>query len=133
LRFSLDAVEKVKSSFFEATLGLFGQCQKKAVSLAKIQAASIYLKAIQALHKQAVVLALALFVSFTLAVAIVVAPFMVVLFAPLAPSAKFVLVCLLAVLDLAIPSILLSRLLSERKWMEITKARDFISQALQEN
>lgn len=129
----MDALDKVKDFLFESTLGLFGRCQKKAVSLAKIQAAAVYLKAIQALHKQAVILALVLFVGFVLAVAIVVAPFMIVLFAPLVPGVKFLLVCLLAVLDLAIPSILLSRLLSERKWMEITKARDFISQALQEN
>ena len=131
--FSVDAISKLKDQFFESTFGLLFHWKKNAITLAKIQAASFYVKAVQSFHRQVVALVAVIFVLLLLAVAVVVSPYMLILFAPITPSLKFLLICVVTVLELVVPSIILSMFLSERKWMEITKANEFIEKVLQEN
>ena len=126
----LDAIKKLKETFIDSTFGLLFRYQKNVLSLAKIHTALFYLKSIQALRKQVLFVVGAIFTLLFLAVALVVAPFMIVLVAPIAVKVKFFLICFLAVLDLGVPSIVLAKGLSEKKWMELFKSDELMESAL---
>jgi len=129
----VDSLKKLQTLLYDSTVGLFTHCQRTLVKAAKIEVASLYIKVVQNLRWQFLVLTGLWFVLAFLAISLVVAPFMVVLFAPIASNLKFIFVCVLSIVDIAVPAFLLSYFLSEKKWMQFSKSDELIEKVLKGN
>lgn len=122
-----DVLRKLGSIAFDATLGLVKQYHEKTLQLVKLEAASFYITGVKALRKQ-VMAVLAMHVCLTvLAVAMVLIPVLLVLFAPISYGLRVGLVAVLGVLYIGIPAFALSKLTSEKTWLELSKSNEILS------
>ncbi len=126
----MDLVKKFKELLLDATVGLFKQYQSKSIDLVKLEAAAYYLRIIQLLRKQVLVLAVILFVVATAAAAVVVVPFVWLAFAPLSREIKLFLAILLGVIDIGVPLAVLAHFLSEKKWIEFSRSDELMQSVL---
>ena len=123
-------LKKWTDLFVDATIGLVKQYQNKTFSLAKIKTAEAYVKAVKILRQQFITLCAILFCVSLIAVSLVVIPVVLIFCAPWTLQVKVSLTCLLAVTSVFLPLIGLRHILSEKKWMEFTKAADLVDSAL---
>lgn len=114
--------KKIVDLFKEVTVGVLKQYQSSAVDLAKIEAASFYLKAVRIVREHLLVFVGMLFCLILAAVAIIVVPAAIVLCTPLALKVKLMVLAMLGLIDIAVPLALLNRFLSEETWLKISKA-----------
>ncbi len=120
----------VKGLIYEATIGLAREYQRKTLDLARITAATYYLKAVKSLRHVAVGIFLVTIASVVFAVALVVVPITLVLLAPWTPVQKSFAVALLGVADISVTVIYLMYLFSEENWMKVTKSQEFIDEIM---
>lgn len=123
---SLGMFGKFKSVIYGLTLGLIKEYQDKTLELVRIQAASVYLKGAQLIHRQIIGLAQLMFLLLVLAIAIVIVPIALVALSVWTLPTKMGVILVLGVIDIAVPAWLVSRLLSEEKWMEFTKSKEIL-------
>ena len=128
--FNLDFVEKFKELFWDATVGILKQYQEKSLDIVKLEAAGFYVRAIQLLRRQTLTLALVIFLIVIAAVAIVVAPLVLVSLAPWTRGVKIVLGLVLGIIDVGVPILLVQNLFSEKRWMETTKTDEILERVM---
>lgn len=122
------AYKRFQDLFYDVTVGLAREYQRKTLELARITAASYYLQAVKLLRQAAITLFCVTLASVVFAVAVVVVPVVLVLMSPLSATAKWWTVAGLGVLDAAAALVYLSFLFSEDRWMKLTKAQEFVEQ-----
>ena len=113
-------IKKFIELFFDSTLGLLRQYQKKSFHMARVAAAAVYVQGVQALRKQLLTLFRVLIAAFVMAFALVVTPFFIVMLIPTDPGVKIMLAAFLGLIYILIPAVFLWTLFSEKKWMEIS-------------
>ena len=118
----MDFLKKFKGLLLDATVGLVKQYQSKSIDLVKLEAAACYVRGIQLLRQQVLILAAVLFLVATAAVSVIVVPLVWLALAPWPIGMKLWLALLLGVLDIGLPLGILAYLLSEKKWMELSKS-----------
>ena len=101
--------------------------------LAKMEAAACYVKGVDLVRRQLVFLALRILALFVAAFGIVALPLAVVACLPWPSAAKLAAVFFLGVLYMTFPAVLFCRSLSERRWMEFSRADHFVKEALKKN
>ncbi len=123
---SLGLFDKLKGLAYGLTLGLLKEYQEKTAQLIKMQAATFYLKGVQLMHRQILGLAALVFILTVLAVAVVMVPIALVALSPWTATTKMVVIAGLGILDVALSLWIISQMLSEEKWLEITKSNEII-------
>ena len=126
----MDFLKKFKELLMDATIGLVKQYQAKTLGLVKLEATAYYLRMMQLIHRQILVFLLVLFLVMVAAAGLVIVPLALLVLVPLTREAKLVLALLLAIADIGAPLLILNHFLSEKKWMEITKANEMIDHAM---
>ncbi len=124
------AVRRIQGLLFDATIGLAREYQRKTLDLARITAATFYLRAVKGARKAAIVIFLVTLASVVFAVALVVIPVVLVLISPWTLGQKMTAVALLGILDIAAASFYLINLLSEENWMKVTKSQEFVDEIM---
>ncbi len=128
----MDILRKLSETIFDSTIGLLQAWQKSSVQVVKIEAAKVYLKTIQKVRRQSLLLVSMLFCLLILAVAVVVMPVVLLVLSPLAVVTKFKLACALTVLEAGIAGFFLWSFFSQKNWMKITRSNELIADAVRE-
>ena len=123
-------IRKFADILYDVTLGLLKQYQSRAVDLARIEAATLYLKAVKALRNHALAAAGIIFCFVFMAVALVIIPLSVVFCLPLPPAAKITAILALGILDICVPLAFLNRFFSEETWMKISRSDELIGKVM---
>lgn len=124
----LEFIKRCKGLLYDVTIGLAKNYQDKAVHIAKLQAATIYLKGVQIVRQHCVALVGIVFFVAIAAVSIVVIPVAFVLVAPVSLATKMAILGLLGLLFIIVPLIAVNHAMSEEKWMEFTKSKELIDE-----
>jgi len=117
----------------DATVGLVKQYQSKSINLVKLKAAACYVRGVQLLRRQVLLLATVLFLVATAAVSVIVAPLIWLALAPWPIGVKLWLALLLGALDIGLPLFILSHLLSEKKWMKFSKSDELMESVMKKD
>ena len=117
----------------DATVDLVKQYQARSVDLVKLEAAACYVRGIQILRRQVVLLAAVLFLVATAGVAVIVVPLVWLALAPWPAEVKLWLAALLGVLDIGLPLGALAHLFSEKKWMELSRSDELMENVLKKD
>ncbi|MBI5197143.1 MAG: hypothetical protein HZA19_00885 [Nitrospirae bacterium] len=107
---------------------LWGNCLTRA----KIRGAVYYLQGVRTARRFFVLLSLAAVSIAVLAVGLALLPVAVYLYLPWAPGSKGVVILLFGIAYVAVPLIVLSRLLSEKYWMEFSRADKILEKVTKE-
>ena len=126
----MDIFKKLKELFIDSTVGLIKQYQAKSIDLVKIEAAAFYIRILQLLRRQALILTLLLFLVVMVAAGIVIVPLVLLALSPWPREVKLVITFLLGASDILIPLFLLTHFLSEKKWMEFTKSDELMESVM---
>ena len=129
----MDFLKKFKELFLDATVGLVKQYQSKSIDLVKLEAAACYVRGIQLLRQQVLLLAWILFLVATAAVGVIVVPLVWLALAPWPVAVKLWLAVLLGVVDIGLPLGILAHLLSEKKWMELSKSDELMESVVKKD
>ena len=124
----MEFIGRFKNLLYDLTIGLVKNYQEKTIQLAKLEAASFYVKAIQLIRRQCVALCGIFFCLAVAAVGLVVLPAVIILVLPVTTGLKVALLALLSVIEIVIPLVLLSHCLSEDKWLEFTKSKELLEE-----
>jgi hypothetical protein len=119
-------LKKFADLFFEATIGLARDYQRKSVELAKITAASYYLQGAKALRKHYVALFFVFFYTLTLVMTLVLIPVTLLILAPWDILAKMISVCVLGVVYAGISLYYILYYLSEERWLRFSGCDELI-------
>ena len=119
--------------FMDSILGFLDRIQKGSIRMVKITAATYYLKGLQQVRRQCLVLLAALLCALLVAVAMVVIPVAVVLCLSVTPAVRLTLLGLLGVLYVVCPLWTASRLFSERNWIKFFKADELVAEAMNDD
>lgn len=122
----MDFLKRFKELLIDATVGLVKQYQQKTMDLVKLEATAFYIRLLQILRRQALVIMLGLFLVVMVAAGIVIVPLALIALAPWSRETKLVLALLIGIADLGVPLFLLGYFLSEKKWMELTKSDELL-------
>ena len=129
----MDFLKKFKGLLLDATIGLVKQYQSKSIDLVKLEAAACYVRGIQLLRQQILLLAAILFLVAVSAVAVIVVPLVWLALVPIPHNIKIWLALLLGLLDLGLPLGFLAKLLSEKKWMELSKSDELLASVMKKD
>ena len=129
----MDFLKKFKELFLAATVDLVKQYQSKSIDLVKLEAAACYVRGVQLLRGQILLLAAILFLVATAAVSVIVVPLVWLALAPWPAEVKLWLVVLLGILDIGLPLGILAHLLSEKKWMALSKSDELMESVMKKD
>ena len=126
-----DLKKKFTDLLYDISVGLIKDYQKTAVDIAKIEAASFYVKAVRAVRQQCFFMMLVVFGLVFYANVMSVFQIAVLLYAPWPVSGKIAAAIFFGLLGFMIPLIFVLRFFSEERWMKITKADACVTSALE--
>ena len=122
--------KKFVDLFQDVTVNLLKQYQNSAVDLAKIEAASFYLKMVKVVREHFLIFAAMLFCLVLLAIAVIALPIAFVIVAPVAFKTKAMMLGILCLADIILPLAMLNRFLSEDTWMKISKTDQVLEKVI---
>ena len=109
---------------------LFQDYQSKAVDLAKIEAAALYIRGIKMLREHFVAVVTLIFSLILLAFAVILVPFVLVFCMDWTAKTKVIVVCVLSVFYIGIPLLLIRRFISEKTWMRMSKSDELLEKVV---
>ncbi len=125
--------KKFSSLLYDVSIGLVKQYQKTAVDIAKIQAASFYIKLIRAVRQHTLFFALVFFGMIVYSNLMMVLEIAVLFYAPWPVAGKVLASIALGLLGFMAPLYFILRFFSEERWMKVTKAGEWVEDALKSN
>lgn len=125
-----DLKKKFTGLFYDVSVGLIKDYQKTAVDIAKIEAASFYVKAVRAVRQQCLLMTLVMFGIVVYANVMGILQIALLLYAPWPPAGKISASILMGLLGFIVPLAVILKFFSEERWMKITKAESCVSNAL---
>jgi hypothetical protein len=131
--FKMDFLKKFKGLLLDATVGLVKQYQSKAMDLVKLEAVACYVRGVQLLRQQVLLVAGILFLVVVSAVAVIIVPLVWLALAPFPYKIKLTLALILGLADIAVPLGILAYLLSEKKWMEFSKSDELLASVMKKD
>ena len=123
-------IERLRGLVYDSTVGLLRQYQDKAIELLRIEAASFYVKLLQMLRRQVILLVTIVLCLLMIAIGVFALPLAVIYFLPVSPLAKAALVLVFGALYISIPLLSLRSMLSEKRWMQASGSEEFLSKVL---
>lgn len=123
-------LKKFADLFYDLTIGLVQQYQSAAIDLAKIEAASMYIKTVKKIREHLVAIFFLTLFFVIVGVGIVMIPIAFVVCAPLAFKVKAILIAILGVVDICIPLAIANRYLSEETWMKLSKSDEILEKVI---
>lgn len=128
-----DLKKRFTDILYDVSIGLVKDYQKTAVDIAKIEAASFYVKLVQAVRRQCFLTVLVIFGLIVYANVMGILQAALLLYAPWPVLWKVAASIALGLLSFTLPLCLVLRFFSEERWMKITKADACVSSALEKN
>ena len=125
--------EKCTKLLYEVSIGLVKQYQKTAVDIAKIEAASFYVKMVRTVRRQCLFVVLVILGLFVYANVMGVLQVALLFYAPWPVAGKVAASIALGFLGFLTPLFLILKFFSEERWMRITKADVCVAGALNRN
>lgn len=123
-------IERLRGLVYDSTVGLLRQYQDKAIELLRIEAASFYVKLLQMLRRQVILLVTIVLCLLMIAIGVFALPLAVIYFLPVSPLAKAALVLVFGAFYISIPLLSLRSMLSEKRWMQASGSEEFLSKVL---
>ena len=123
----MDILRKAGDLLWDSTIGLLKAYQDKTVELAKIEAVSFYVKGVQVVRKHLILLILVIFSLMMLAAGLLVVPIVLILCAPWTMAVKAAVVFVFGAIYLAVPGSVLFHVFSEKRWMQISMADEWMN------
>ena len=128
-----DLKKKFMDLLYDVSVGLVKDYQKTAVDIAKIEAATFYVKTVRAVRQQCFLMTLVIFGLLVYANALAIFQVALLLYAPWPVSGKIASAALIGVLGFIAPLIFILRFFSEKRWMQVTKADACVAAAVERN
>ena len=128
-----DMKKRFTDLLYDVSIGLVKEYQKTAVDIAKIEAASFYVKLVQAVRRQCFLSVLVVFGLVVYANVMGILQVALLLYAPWPAVERIGASILLGLLGFLLPFYLILKFFSEERWMKITKADACVSSALEKN
>ncbi len=125
--------KKFSSLLYDVSIGLVKQYRKTAVDIAKIQAASFYIKLIRAVRQHTLFFTLVFFGMIVYSNLMMVLEIAVLFYAPWPPAGKVLASIVLALIGFMTPLFFILKFFSEERWMKMTKAGEWVDEALKAN
>lgn len=125
-----DFVRKLGDVLYDVTIGLLKEYKRTTVDLAKIELATYYVKAVKLIRQECLISTLILFGVIIFANVMGIVQMAILLYAPWSIAARILLALSFTVVCSVVPLLIVLRLFSERRWMAITKADEFIARAV---
>lgn len=123
-------IERLIGLVYDSTFGLLKQYQEKTLELVRIEAASLYVKLLQLLRRQVILLVTVVLCLLMIAIGVFALPLAVIYFLPVSPLAKAALVLVFGALYICIPLLSLRSMLSQKRWMQASGSEEFLSKVL---
>lgn len=123
--------KKLTGLLYDISVGLVKDYQKTAVDIAKIEAASFYVKAIRAVRQQCLFMTLIIFGLVVYANIMVVLEVALLLYMPWPVWGRILAAAFAGSLGFLAPLAYILQFFSEERWMKITKADACVSSALE--
>ncbi|MBI3253016.1 MAG: hypothetical protein HYZ52_06905 [Candidatus Omnitrophica bacterium] len=121
-----EVVKRLGDLFIESTLGALKAYQEKTLDLAKLRAATIYIRAVKALREQCVAICILLVCLMVIGFSLVFVPLAFIVMLPLGSGLKALAVLGWGLFCLAVAAGVSSRYLSEKKWLELSGSRGLL-------
>lgn len=124
-------VRKFGDVLYDVTVGLLRQYKRTTIDLAKIELASYYVRLVKIVRQECMISILIIFgvIIFTNAVGVV--QMSIVLYAPWSVPARILAALAFGIVSAVVPLLIVLRFFSQRRWMEITKADEFMARAME--
>ena len=126
-----DLKNRFTDLLYNVSVGLVKEYQKTAVDIAKIEAASFYVKLVQTVRRQCFLAVLIVFGLVVYANVMGILQAVLLLYAPWPVAGKATASILLGLLGFTFPLYFILKFFSEERWMKITKADTCVSSALE--
>ncbi len=115
---------------YDVSVGLLKQYKRTTVDLAKIELASYYVRAIKIIRKECMISTLVILGVIIFANMLGVIQFAILLYAPWSIPARVAAALGFGIVCAVIPLVIVLQLFSERRWMAVTKADEFVAKAM---
>lgn len=126
----MEFLKKLTELAHDVSIGLARQYRDKTIEYAKIKAATYYAEGMRVLRKQFILLLSLIFCLLLTCVSLVVIPTAIIALMPWTRELKLLSVAIYGVFVLLAPVAALLYVLSEKKWLEMTKSNEFLEKAL---
>ena len=104
--------------------------QSKAVDMAKIEAAALYIRGIKALREHFLAVVTLIFSLLLLAFSVILLPLAFILCTDWTAGAKISALGVLSIFYIGIPWIVVRRFLSEKTWMRLSKSDELLEKVV---
>ena len=115
---------------YDVTIGLIREYKKTTIDLAKIEFATMYVKAIKLIRRECMISTLIVFGVVIFANAMGVVQVAVLLYAPWSVPGRIAAALSLGIVTSILPLVIVLRLFSEKRWMEMTHADEITRKAV---
>ena len=123
-------LKKLSGIAYDVTVGLLQQYKRTTMDLAKIELATYYVKAVKLIRQECLISTLILFGVIIFASAIGVIQMAILLYAPWKVPGRIAAALFLGIACSVAPLLIVLRFFSQKRWMAITKADEFIARAM---
>lgn len=123
---NLGFLKKMPDMVYEASLGMLKAYQEKTVELAKLKAAEMYVRGVQAARKQVLAVVGVIYLTVLAASATAMVCVGMVMLAPWSRQTKLILLALVGMITIAVPLAVVARFFSEKKWIEFSHSKEIM-------
>lgn len=127
----LQLVRTLRGLAYDITVGLVKEYKRTTLDLAKIEIATLYVKAIKLIRQECMISVMIVFGAIIFANVLGVLQTAILLFAPWNVGWRIVAALGLGLLAFCLPLAVVLQLFSQRRWMEITKADDLLARTVE--
>ncbi|MBI4432676.1 MAG: hypothetical protein HY592_04240 [Candidatus Omnitrophica bacterium] len=112
---------------FEKLTGFFFE---RSLDIAKIEAAAAYIRGVKWVRDNCVAVCVIFVCLVTISIALVLVPLGLILSLPIEPVSKGALIALFGIVCVLVPVAVLSRFLSEKKWLELSRVHELLKKVV---
>lgn len=122
--------KKFTAVLYDVTVGLLQQYKRTTIDLAKIELATLYVKAIKIIRQEILIAILILFGVIIFANLLALIQMAILLYAPWGVPARIAAAATCTVVFALLPLAVILRFFSQSRWMAITKADEMLVKAM---
>ncbi|HTL70315.1 MAG TPA: hypothetical protein VL404_03390 [Candidatus Eisenbacteria bacterium] len=123
-------LRKLSGVLYDVTVGLLQQYKRTTIGLARIELATLYVRAVKLLRQECMIFTLLLFAMIFFANVFAVIQMAILLYAPWSVAGRIAAAIGFSVLSAVLPLLAVLKFFSQKRWMEITKAEELIQRAM---
>jgi hypothetical protein len=123
-------LRKFTGVLYDVTVGLLQQYRRTTIDLARIELATYYVKVVKVIRQEVLISILVIFGVVIFANLLGLIQMSILLYAPWSVPGRIVASAAFTITCAIVPLIVILRLFSQRRWMEITRADEMLSKAV---